>query len=266
MAETAGEEPVLFEKRGAIAILTLNRPRVMNAVNRAMWLGAGEAIDEFAADPALRVLIITGAGDRSFCAGSDLKAKAAGEFDITKEEWDRWGYAGIIRHYVNKPVIAAVNGFALGGGTEIALSCDLIVASEHATFGLPEAAHGQIAGAGGLLRLPRQIPLKVAMGCILAGEALSAEEARHWGLVNKVVPHAELIPAAIALAEKICQASPTAIRASKDVVYRGLDLPLDFPGEAWEINQKYIDLVEAGPDSKEGMKAFAEKREPVWKD
>ena len=259
------EEPVLFERRGRIGILTLNRPKVMNAVDRQMWLGAGRALEAFADDPGLRVLIITGAGDRSFCAGSDLKAKAAGELDGS-QELDRWGYAGIVRHFVNKPVIAAVNGFALGGGTEIALSCDLILASEHATFGLPEASHGLLAGAGGLLRLPRQIPLKVAMNCILTGESLSAADALRWGLVNKVVAHADLIPAALKLATKICEASPVAISASKEIVYRGLDQSLDFPGAAWEMNDRYIDIVQAGDDAKEGMRAFLEKRPPVWKE
>lgn len=132
-------KPILFERVGAI--MTFNRPHVMNAIDRALWLQAASALEEFAHDPALRVLILTGAGDRSFCAGTDLKAKAAGEMEMP-DEIARWGYAGIVRHYVDKPVIAAVNGFALGGGTEIALSCDLIVASEKATFGLPEIKHG----------------------------------------------------------------------------------------------------------------------------
>jgi enoyl-CoA hydratase/carnithine racemase len=206
-------------------------------------------LEAFANDPGLRVLIITGAGDRSFCAGSDLKAKVAGELDVS-EEMNRWGYAGIVRHFVNKPVIAAVNGFALGGGTEIALSCDLIVASEHATFGLPEPTHGLLAGAGGLLRLPRQIPLKVAMNCILTGESLSAAEALRWGLVNQVVPHETLIAAAVEMATKICESSPVAIRASKEIVYRGLDQSLDFPGDAWVMNDSYVDIVQAGDDAK----------------
>ncbi|HEV7575255.1 MAG TPA: enoyl-CoA hydratase-related protein [Caldimonas sp.] len=261
----SAEEPVLFEKTGQIAILTLNRPKVMNAVDRPMWLGAAEAIESFAADPALRVLIVTGAGDRSFCAGSDLKAKAAGELEVT-EEMNRWGYAGIVRHFVAKPVIAAVNGYALGGGTEIALSCDLIVASEHATFGLPEASHGLLAGAGGLLRLPRQIPLKVAMNCILTGEPLSAAEALRWGLVNRVVPHARLMDAAIEMAMKICASSPRSISASKEIVYRGLDQSLDFPGDAWAMNDRYVDIVQASDDAHEGMRAFLEKRAPVWKE
>jgi crotonobetainyl-CoA hydratase len=258
------EDPVLFTNTGSIGILTLNRPRVMNAVDRAMWLGAARAIETFAHDPQLRVLIITGTGDRAFCAGSDLKAKAAGELDVT-EEMDRWGYAGIVRHFVDKPVIAAVNGYALGGGTEIALSCDLVVASEHATFGLPEPLHGLLAGAGGLLRLPRQIPLKVAMNCILTGESLSAAEALRWGLINRVVPHAQLLDAAIEMATKICAASPLAIRASKQIVYRGLDQSLDFPGDAWAMNDRWVDEVQASDDAREGMRSFLDKRKPVWK-
>jgi crotonobetainyl-CoA hydratase len=261
---TTFADAVLFEKQEKVGILTLNRPRVMNAVNREMWIGAAQAIEAFAGDSQLRVLIITGAGNRSFCAGTDLKAKAAGEAD-PPEEMRPWGYAGIVRHYVNKPIIAAVNGFALGGGTEIALSCDLIVASEHATFGLPEASHGQLAGAGGLLRLPRQIPLKVAVNCVFTGDPLSAHEALRWGLVNKVVPHELLLPTAMEMAGKICESSSIAISASKDVIYRGLDLSLDFPGDAWALNDRYIDIVYAEDDSREGLRAFQEKRKPVWK-
>jgi crotonobetainyl-CoA hydratase len=257
-------KPILFERAGKVAIMTFNRPQVMNAINRALWLQAAAALEEFASDPALRVLILTGAGDRSFCAGTDLKAKAAGEMEMPAEV-AKWGYAGIVRHYVNKPVIAAVNGFALGGGTEIALSCDLVVASEKATFGLPEVKHGLIAGAGGLLRLSRQIPLKVAMHTILTGDAMSAEEAQRWGVVNRVVPHERLMAAALELAEKICANSAVAVSASKDVVYQGLDLPLDFPGAAWELNDRWIETVESHPEAEEGMRAFAEKRKPVWK-
>jgi crotonobetainyl-CoA hydratase len=258
------DDPVLFTQTGRIGILTLNRPRVLNAVNRAMWLGAASAIEAFAQDPHLRVLIVTGTGDRAFCAGSDLKAKASGELEVT-EEMDRWGYAGIVRHFVDKPVIAAVNGYALGGGTEIALSCDLVVASEHATFGLPEPLHGLLAGAGGLLRLPRQIPLKVAMNCILTGESLSAADAMRWGLINRVVPHAQLLDTAIEMAKRICAASPLAIRASKQIVYRGLDQSLDFPGDAWAMNDRWVDEVQASDDAREGMRSFLEKRAPVWK-
>jgi crotonobetainyl-CoA hydratase len=261
---SANNNPVLFERSGRVAIVTLNRPEVMNAVNGPLWLALGEALEEFSRDPALWVLIITAAGDRSFCAGTDLKAKAKGEMEVS-ERMASWGYAGVVRHYISKPIIAAVNGYALGGGTELALACDLIIASERATFGLPEVKVGLLAGAGGLLRLSRQIPLKLAMHCILTGNSLSAEEAKRWGLINEVVPHDRLLSSAIALAETICENSPSAVMASKDIVYRGLDLPLDFPPSAWEMNDEYIEKVQQGEDAIEGPRAFSEKRKPVWK-
>jgi len=256
---------VLFERRGSVVIATLNRPEVMNAVNGALWRALAESLEIFANDSALRVMVLTASGDRSFCAGTDLKAKAAGEMEIF-ENMSKWGYAGIVQHYVNKPVIAAVNGFALGGGTEIALSCDLIIASERATFGLPEVKIGLIAGAGGLLRLPRQIPLKVAMYHIMTGDPMTPQEAMHWGLINQVVPHSELLTAAIELALKISQNSPLAVSTSKEVVYRGLDAPLDFPSSAWELNEQFIRAIEKSHDAIEGPLAFAEKRRPIWKD
>lgn len=256
-------ETVLFERRGRTAVITLNRPEAMNAVNSQLWCEAGTALEEFAQDPELWVAVITGAGERAFCAGADLKELAAGGFRIP-EHAARWGFAGIVQHYVSKPLIAAVNGFALGGGTEIALACDLIVASERASFGLPEVKRGIIAAAGGLLRLPRQLPLKRAVEAIFTGEPLTAAEAQRWGLVNRVVPHEQVLPEALALAEKICENAPLAVRASKEIIYRGLDAPLDYPAEAWEINRKYRAEVMASADAREGVRAFAEKRRPRW--
>lgn len=255
---------VLFEPSGRVVKITLNRPEAMNSVNAQLWQEMGEALDRFEKDPDLWVAVITGAGDRSFCAGADLKAAAAGEMVIS-EQMQKWGFAGVVRHYVGKPVIAAVNGFALGGGTEIALACDLVVASEKSSFGLPEVKWGIIAGAGGLLRMPRQVPLKVAMHCVMTGEPLTADQAMEWGLVNAVVPHAEVVPAALALAERICQNAPVAVRASKEIIYRGLDAPLDFPGDAWSVNERYTQLVMQSLDAREGPRAFAEKRRPSWK-
>jgi crotonobetainyl-CoA hydratase len=256
-------EAVLYEKRGRIAIITINRPEAMNAVNADVWQGIGTALDDYAEDKNLWCAIITGAGDRAFCAGADLKAVAKGE-SIFPEGGARWGFAGIAQHYINKPIIAAVNGFALGGGTEIALSCDLIVASEKATFGLPEVKRGIIAGAGGLLRLPRQLPLKVAMEVILTGRPMSPVEAKEWGVVNRVVPHELLLDMAIELANEIIANAPVAVSVSKDIVYRGLDVPLDHPSKAWEISHEYSKRVMASEDSKEGPRAFAEKRQPQW--
>jgi Enoyl-CoA hydratase/carnithine racemase len=257
-------ETILFEKRERIAIITINRPEARNAINAQVWKEMGTALEHYAKDPDLWCAIITGAGDQAFCAGVDLKALGRGE-KIVPEGGEHWGFAGIVKHYINKPIIAAVNGFALGGGTEIALACDLIIASEKATFGLLEVKRGIIAGAGGLLRLPRQIPLKIAMEKILTGNPITVEEATKWGMVNRVVPHDQLLEKAIELAKEITENAPIAVSASKDIVYRSLDVPLDHPQTAWAINDEYIQKVMKSEDSIEGVKAFAEKRKPQWK-
>ncbi|WP_174733472.1 crotonase/enoyl-CoA hydratase family protein [Mesobacillus harenae] len=256
-------ETILVDRQERILIITLNRPDKLNSVNSRLWMEVGTALKEFSENPELWVAILTGAGDRAFCAGADLKEIASGGFSVTDEMRDL-GFAGIVRNHIPKPIIAAVNGFALGGGTEIAISCDLVVASEKATFGLPEVKRGLIAGAGGLLRLPRQIPVKVAMKAILTGNSLSAEEAKQWGLINEVVPHDQVLPAAIKLAEEIASNAPVAVNASKEIVYRGLDANLSFPPEAWAINDRYTATVFSSDDAKEGPRAFAEKRKPNW--
>lgn len=257
------KEPVLFEKRDRIALIVINRPEASNAINAEAWAGIGHALEEYARDPSLWCAIITGAGAKSFCAGADLKALFQGE-KLSPPGGEKWGFAGVVRHYIKKPIIAAVNGFALGGGTEIALACDLIVASEQANFGLPEVKRGLTAVAGGLLRLPRQMPLKVAMEYILTGESFSAAEAKRWGLVNRVVPHEKVLDEAFALAERVTANAPLAVSASKDLVYRGLDTSLDHPQKAWEINAEYAKRLMDSEDSQEGVRAFAEKRAPVW--
>lgn len=257
-------QTIIYEPKGHVLQVTLNRPEVLNCVNIQMWQELGEALDRFAADTELRVAVLTGAGDRSFCAGADLKAIARGEFRPT-EQMIEWGFAGIVRHFVRKPVIAAVNGFALGGGTEIALACDLVVAAEEAEFGLPEVSRGVIAGAGGVLRLPRQIPQKVAMYHILTGEPMTAHEAQNWGLVAKVVPQDQVVRTALDIAERISQNSPLAVQACKEIVYKTLDVPLDFPGTAWDVSDPIKADYMRSEDFKEGPRAFAEKRKPVWK-
>lgn len=257
-------ETILVERLGRIAKFTLNRPEARNAVSSQLWREMGTALDEFALDPELWVAIITGAGDKAFCAGVDLKEVASGRFEIT-EEMAHWGFAGITQHFIEKPIIAAVNGFALGGGTEIALACDLIVASEKAAFGLPEVKRGLTAGAGGWLRLPRQIPIKVAMNLIFTGDSMPAAEALRWGLVNQVVPQGEVMSSAMALAEKICENAPLSVRAGKNIAYRALDVSLDFPPTAWKLKNTWAKPVYESEDFKEGPKAFAEKRKPQWK-
>ncbi len=257
-------ETILFERLDHIAVITFNRPEVHNAVNSQGCAEVGAALEHVANEPEIRVVIITGAGQKAFCAGADLKAVAAGEFG-SEEQTGKWGFAGICDHYINKPIIAAVNGFALGGGTEIALAADIVVASEQATFGLPEVTRGFIAGAGGILRLSRQVPVKIAARAILEGGAMSAAEAARWGLVNEVVPHEQVVEHAMCIAEKVAANAPKAVVMSKEVLYRGLDAPLDFPPTARAMNRDYVDQIMLTEDAKEGPRAFAEHREPIWK-
>ncbi|HYF07300.1 MAG TPA: enoyl-CoA hydratase-related protein, partial [Acetobacteraceae bacterium] len=251
----------LAEPRGRVLVLTINRPEVLNALHRPAHLQMEAALDAFAADPELWVAIITGAGPRAFCAGNDLKYQAAGN-DTTAVPT---GFAGLTSRFeLNKPVIAAVNGVAMGGGFEIALACDLIIAAENAVFALPEPRVGLAAMAGGLLRLPRQIGLKRAMGMILTGRHVPAREGLELGFVNEVVPEGEALAVAERWAARIAELSPMSIRASKEVVRRGLEMPLD---EAYRLQREFPAAkgMRASEDFVEGPRAFAEKREPEWK-
>jgi crotonobetainyl-CoA hydratase len=195
-----------MERRDHVMIVTINRPEARNAINRAVWLGGGRALKDAAQDADIRVVIVTGAGALSFCAGADLKAIARSESIFPDEpEAQAWGFAGLVRHAIGKPLIAAVNGTALGGGTEIALACDLFVAAETARFGLPEVKRGILAGAGGAFRLGQQVPLKIAMEMLLTGDPIGAQRALKLGLINAVVKPAELLDQARALAAKIAR-------------------------------------------------------------
>jgi enoyl-CoA hydratase/carnithine racemase len=248
------------ERDGHLLIVTMNRPERMNALHPPANFELAKIFDEFAADPDLWVAIITGAGDRAFSAGNDLKYQAGGN----KIEVPSTGFAGLTGRYgLTKPVIAAVNGIAMGGGFEIALACDLIVASENAVFALPEPKVGIAALVGGLHRLPRQIPLKQAMGMILTGRQVSAAEGKELGFVNEVVPEGEAVNAARRWAEQIMECSPMSIRASKESVYRGLD-EADLEKA---INGRYpaVAALLHSEDIIEGPRAFAEKRKPQWK-
>ncbi len=221
----------------------------------------GKVFDDFAADPDLWVAIITGAGDRAFSAGNDLKFQAQGTGRL---EVPPRGFAGLTARFDNpKPVIAAVNGVAMGGGFEIALAADIIVASENATFALPEPRVGLAALAGGIHRLPRQIPLKQAMGMLLTGRRVPAEEGLRLGFVNEVVPQAELMDAARRWAAQILECSPLSVRASKEAALAGLDQA----NLEEAMNTRYEGLVSMvkSEDFIEGPKAFAEKRPPSWK-
>ena len=255
-------EFIKVDREGPITIITLNRPEVMNAVHSPMHFEMDEAFNAFAADPEQWVGIITGAGDRAFSAGNDLKWQASG--GVRKAPAS--GFAGMTTRFdLNKPLIAAVNGVAMGGGFEIALACDLIIASETAVFALPEPRVGLAALAGGLHRLPRAIGLKRAMGMILTARRVSAKEGYELGFVNEVVPPVELMVTARKIAGLIGECSPMSIRASKEAVMKGLDEP---SLEAALRNQARYEAVSAlfkSEDLVEGPLAFAQKRPPVWK-
>jgi crotonobetainyl-CoA hydratase len=256
---------VRFEHRGRVAWLTLNRPEKLNAVNAEMAWACWEILEQVEQSPDMWVLVITGAGDRSFCAGADLSEVAAnGNGNPAVTSPPPGGFAGIVRHRFSKPLIAAVDGYALGGGMEIALACDLIVASERSTFGLPEVSRGRTAGGGGLVRLPRQVPLRVALEMSLTGKPVSAAEALRVGLINRLVSPEEVLPEASRLAEAICANAPLAVRASKSIIYRSLDASMVDPLGAWDINDIERGPVGRSEDAREGALAFVERRTPQW--
>ncbi len=252
----------LTERDGHVLTVTINRPEVMNALHPRANAELAGVWDEFAADPELWVGIITGAGDRAFSAGNDLKHQASGG-DMSGMPAS--GFAGLTSRFgLDKPIIAAVNGVAMGGGFEIALACDIIVASERATFALPEPRVGLAALAGGLQRLPRMIPLKHAMGMILTGRRVEAAEGKELGFVTAVASHDETMQEAKRWAGMILECSPVSVRASKQTVMRSLDIPgLE---ESMKLGQYPAigDLLRS-EDFIEGPLAFAQKRPPEWK-
>lgn len=266
MTESAeSTDPVLVEQRGHTLLITLNRPKARNAVNRDLALALGEALEQAEHTDSVRTVVVTGAGDKAFCAGADLKAAAAGELGMTEEPLKSWGFAGFVKHWISKPVIAAVNGFALGGGTEITLASDLAVAADTATFGLPEVTRGIMAAAGGAFRLPRQIPLKVAMETMLTAEPIPAARAYALGMVNRVVPQDQVVEAALELAEKINRNAPLSVQATKRVAHGITDGAVNAEKEDWSRNDTESAALIRSADAREGMTAFAQKRAPEWK-
>lgn len=245
-------DTVLTEKRGAVLLVTLNRPDAMNALNADVTAGLLAAYEQLDSDPALGAGVLTGAG-RGFCAGMDLKAFT--ESGIPD------GLFAIVEQVPSKPLIAAVEGFALAGGLELAVACDLIVATRGAKLGIPEVGVGLVAAAGGLFRLPRRVPQGVAMRMALTGDPISAEEAFQHGLVTELAEKGEAVDVAVTIAERVARNAPLAVTTSKRIIRELGALP---DAEAWTAQQPLIDAVFGSPDADEGPRAFAEKRAPEW--
>ncbi|HZV74403.1 MAG TPA: crotonase/enoyl-CoA hydratase family protein [Conexibacter sp.] len=254
---SAPDPAVLTEERDGVLLVTLNRPDQRNAVNAAVAQALAAALERLDAAPELHVGILAGAG-KGFCAGMDLKAFVAGERPSVPGR----GFAGIVERPPQKPLIAAIEGFAVAGGLEIALACDLIVAARGAKLGIPEVKRGLVAAAGALLRLPARIPYHVAMELALTGEPMAAERAAELGLVNRLAEPGEAVAVALELAGQISGNAPLALAASKRVLVEAPGWP---PAERWERQAEIVGPVRASEDAREGARAFAEKRAPVWR-
>jgi enoyl-CoA hydratase/carnithine racemase len=259
-------EFITYRVEDQLAYVTINRPERMNALHAEANAEMRDAFERFRGDPDARVAIVTGTGERAFSAGNDLRATAernrAGGTDPSAP---RAPLGGITFDWeCDKPIIAAVNGYALGGGFELALACDVIIAAESAQFGLPEPTVGLVAGAGGVHRLPRQVPFKIAMGMMLTARRLTAAEAAAYGLVNQVVPQAELMATAREWAQQMLACSPVSLAITKQSVLAGLTMTVDEAMRDDRTSGRTARLYES-EDSKEGPLAFAEKRKPNWK-
>jgi enoyl-CoA hydratase/carnithine racemase len=248
---------VLFEKRGAIAHVTINRPERLNACDFETYARLAEGWREFREDPALLVGILTGAGERAFCAGSDIKSNYV---EKRSEEPQNLLFPAMLE--LDKPIIAAINGHANGGGLEQALACDIRVAAEHAQFGLGEVRLGWLPGAGGTQRLPRLIPLGRALEMLYTGNRIGAEEALRLGLVDHVVPMSQLASKCETIALEICKSAPLAVRRIKRVALAGLDRSL---ADGLALEREHYDWLQTTDDARKGALAFAQKRSPNWK-
>ncbi|SET82549.1 carnitinyl-CoA dehydratase [Paracoccus homiensis] len=256
------DNPIRTERRGAVFEVTLDRPKA-NAIDLATSRIMGEVFTRFRDDPDLRVAILTATGDKFFCPGWDLKAAAGG--DAVDGDYGKGGFGGLQElRGLNKPVIAAVNGIACGGGLELALSADIILAADHATFALPEIRSGTVADAASI-KLPKRIPYHIAMEMLLTGRWFDADEAARWGLVNRVLPAADLMATARSMADDLASGPPLVFAAIKEVVREAEDMK--FQDAMNRITRSQFETVERlyrSEDQKEGARAFAEKRDPVW--
>lgn len=255
-APGTGDETVLVRREGAILIVTIHRPQARNAIDRATSEAIARAMDELDGDASLSLGILTGAGAH-FCAGMDLKAFLRGE----RVELEGRGLAGMTETPPAKPVIAAVEGYALAGGCELALACDLVVAADNARFGIPEVKRGLIAGSGGLLRLPQRIPRQIALEYALTGELMTATEARQWGLVNRLTEPGGALDGALALARTIAANGPLAVQMTKRVMTEAPSWPI---AETWARQREMLETIVASNDAREGAQAFSQKRSPRW--
>jgi enoyl-CoA hydratase len=257
MSDSPADAPaVLTERRGSVLVITLNRPHVRNAVDRALAEGVAAALDALDADDSLTAGVLTGAGG-FFCAGMDLGAFANGESPWVEGR----GFAGVTVRASDKPLIAAIEGFAVAGGLEIALSCDLIVAAEGARMGLPEAKRSLVAAGGGLLRLPKRMPYHVVMELALTGDPLPAERFHHFGVVNRLAAPGQALEVALGLAGQLAQNGPLALVASKKIIADQFDWSTE---EMWARQGEIAGPVLMSADAREGAVAFKEKRDPVW--
>ena len=250
-------DEVLVERRGGVQVITINRPQAKNALNAAVAQGIAAAVDELDEDDSLRVGVLTGAGG-TFCSGMDLKAFLTGELPIVEGR----GLGGITQAVPRKPLIAAVEGWALAGGFELLLACDLVVAAETARFGVPEVKRGLVAGAGAAFLLARRVPQAIALEMLLTGEPVSAQRAAEVGLVNRLAPEGGALDAAIALAEVIAANGPLAVAVSKQIARSTFDWTIE---QGWQTQGELSGPVFVSEDAREGATAFAEKRAPVWK-
>lgn len=266
MSEAASPEPVVSTRReGHVLVVTINRPKAANSIDARVHTLLGQAWESAEADRDIRAIVLTGAGSATFCGGADLKALGTGgPAAVTPPETEQWGFAGIVQHPISVPIIAAVNGSAMGGGTEIALVSDMVVASETAVFGLPEIRRGLIAGAGGAFRLMAAVPEHIALEMILTGQPISAQEAARWGLVNRVVPSTDVLDTALGLARLCAEGAPLAVRASKRLARRITDGTIAHEDRSWQQNREELDRLTTTKDVVEGITAFLQKRDPTW--